>query len=184
VPLDGARQGAPEAVQVADRWHVYHNLSEDVEKAVARHRACPEEPAPEPEPEVPEEAAGGQDAPDLQQAAAAAAARRAEDSALAVRTRQRYEQVQALKARGKGIKPIMRETGLAKETVRRLYYAGAVDELLAKEGSRQPFAGEPLMRRSLACRRPARRRSRRTRMPARLGRLISQPTTAAHPPRH
>jgi hypothetical protein len=112
---DGARQGAPAAVQVADRWHIYHNLSEHVEKAVARHRGCLEEPAPEPEPE---ETAGGQAAPDLQQAAAAAAARRAEESALAVRTRQRYEQVQALRAQGKGIKPIMRETGLAKETVR------------------------------------------------------------------
>jgi len=132
---DGARQGAPEAVQVADRWHIYHNLSEHVEKAVARHRACLEEPAPEPEPE---EAAGGQDAPDLQQAAAAAAARRAEDSALAVRTRRRYEQVQALKARGKGIKPIMRETGLAKETVRRFYYAGTIDELLAKVRDGRP----------------------------------------------
>ena len=121
---DGGRQGAPEAEQVADRWHLYHNLSEHVAKAVARHRGCLEEPAPEPEPE---EAAA-----DLQQAAAAAAARRAEESALAVRTRQRYEQVQALRAQGKGIKPIMRETGLAKETVRRFYRAATADELLAK----------------------------------------------------
>jgi transposase len=128
---DGARQGAPAAVQVADRWHLYHNLSEHVAKAVARHRGCLEEPGPEPEPE-PEDAADGQAAADLQQAAAAAAARRAEESALAVRTRQRHEQVQALRAQGKGIKPIMRETGLAKETVRRFYRAGAADELLAK----------------------------------------------------
>ena len=126
---DGARQGAPQAVQVADRWHLYHNLAEHVQKAVARHRGCLEEPAPEPDPHEP---AGSQPAPDLQQAAAAAAARRAEDSALAVRTRQRYEQVQALRTQGKGIKPIMRETGLAKETVRRFYRAASADELLAK----------------------------------------------------
>jgi transposase len=132
---DGARQGAPGAVQVADRWHIYHNLSEHVEKAAARHRACLEEPVPEP---VPERPPGGRDAPDLQQAAIEAAARRAEDSALAVRTRQRYEQVQTLKASGKGIKPIMRETGLAKETVRRFYYAGTVDELLAKVRDGRP----------------------------------------------
>ena len=135
MPLDGARQGAPAAVQVADRWHIYHNLSEHVEKAVARHRGCLEEPAPEPEPE---ETPGGQAAPDLQQAAAAAAARRAEESALAVRTRQRYEQVQALRAQGKGIKPIMRETGLAKETVRRFYRAATADELLAKVRDGRP----------------------------------------------
>jgi len=91
----GARQGAPVAIQVADRWHIYHNLSEHVEKAVARHRTCLEDPEPEP---VPEETLGGRAAPDLQQAAAAAAARRAEESALSVRTRQRYEQVQALRA--------------------------------------------------------------------------------------
>jgi transposase len=126
---DGARQGAPDAIQVADRWHIYHNLAGHVEKAVARHRGCLEEPAPEPDPHEP---AGSQPAPDLQQAAAAAAARRAEDSALAVRTRQRYEQVQALRTQGKGIKPIMRETGLAKETVRRFYRAASADELLAK----------------------------------------------------
>ena len=130
---DGARQGAPEAAQVADRWHLYHNLSEHVAKAAARHRGCLEEPVPEPGPEPePEEAAGGQAAANLQQAAAAAAARRAEKSALAVRTRQRHEQVQALRAQGKGIKPIMRETGLAKETVRRFYRAATADELLAK----------------------------------------------------
>ena len=132
---DGARQGAPAAVQVADRWHIYHNLSEHVEKAVARHRGCLEEPTPEPEPG---EAPGGQAAPDLQQAAAAAAARRAAESALAVRTRQRYEQVQALRAQGKGIKPIMRETGLAKETVRRFCRAATVDELLAKARDGRP----------------------------------------------
>ncbi len=126
---DGGRQGAPEAEQVADRWHLYHNLSEHVAKTVARHRGCLEEPVPEPEPE---EAADGQAAADLQQAAAAAAARRAEESALAVRTRQRYEQVQVLRAQGKGIKPIMRETGLAKETVRRFYRAATAEELLAK----------------------------------------------------
>ncbi len=130
---DGARQGAPDAVQVADRWHIWHNLCEHTEKAAARHRSCLEEPAPRAG--SPDEE---QDTPDLQQAAIAAAARRAEDSALAVRTRERYEQVQALKAQGKGIKPIMRETGLAKETVRRFYRAAAVDELLAKVRDGRP----------------------------------------------
>ncbi len=132
---DGARQGAPEAEQVADRWHIYHNLSEHVAKAVARHRGCLEEPAPEP---GPQDADGEPSVPDPRQAAAAAAARRAEESALAIRTRQRYEQVQALRAQGQGINPIMRETGLAKETVRRFYRAGAVDELLTKVKDGRP----------------------------------------------
>jgi transposase len=114
---DGARQGAPEAEQVADRWHVYRNLSGHVAKAVARHRGRLEEPAPAPEPG---EAAGGRPAaPGPQRAAAEAAARRAEDSALAVRTRQRHELVQALKSRGKGIKPIARPTEKALRDLRR-----------------------------------------------------------------
>ena len=133
---DGARQGAPDADQVADRWHIYHNLCEHVGKAAARHRSCLEEPAPE-EPEQPA-APDARQAPDLQQAAIDAAARRVEESALAVRTRQRYDLVQSLKAQGKGIKPIKRETGLAKETVRRFYYAETVGELLVKVKDGRP----------------------------------------------
>jgi hypothetical protein len=98
-----------------------------VEKAVARHRDCLKETGQEQEP-----TAGEEPAADLQQAAAAAAQQRGADSVLARRTRERYEQVQALRAQGKGIKPVMRETGLAKETVRRFYRAGSADELLAK----------------------------------------------------
>jgi transposase len=133
---DAGRQGAPQADQVADRWHIYHNLCEHVGKAAARHRACLEEPASgEPVqasvPDAPE-------VPDPPQAAIEAAVRRAEESVLAIRTRQRYELVQSLKAQGKGIKPIKRETGLAKETVRRFYRAASVDELLAKVKDGRP----------------------------------------------
>jgi transposase len=125
---DGARQGAPGAVQVADRWHLYHNLSQHVEKTVARHRACLAEPAPEPGPPD-----AGQGAADPRQAA-----RQAEESALAARTRQRYAQVQALRAQGLGITPITARTGLARQTVRRFARAASVDELLAKAGHGRP----------------------------------------------
>jgi len=133
---DAGRQGAPQADQVADRWHIWHNLCEHAGKAAARHRACLEEPASgEPaQASVP----GAPEVPDLQQAAIEAAARRAGESVLAIRTRQRYDLVQSLKAQGMGIKPIKRETGLAKETVRRFYRADSVDELLAKVKDGRP----------------------------------------------
>ena len=34
---DGARQGAPEALQVADRWHLLKNLGEALERLLQRH---------------------------------------------------------------------------------------------------------------------------------------------------
>jgi transposase len=37
---EAARNAAPGAVQVADRWHVWRNLCEHVRDAVARHRDC------------------------------------------------------------------------------------------------------------------------------------------------
>ncbi|MCX4804626.1 ISL3 family transposase [Streptomyces sp. NBC_01214] len=53
---EGATAGAPQSVQVADRWHLWHNLSEAAERCVADHRGClqvlapdPVQPAPEPE---------------------------------------------------------------------------------------------------------------------------------------
>jgi transposase len=101
---EGAAQGAPMAVQVADRWHLWHNLAEAVERTVVRHRSCLAEPPPEPppaqDPAVPE-------------------------TGLAARTRERHAQVRAALDRGLTFTEAGRTLGLDRKTVRR--YASAAD---------------------------------------------------------
>jgi len=50
---DGATRGAPQALQIADRWHIIHNLGEALEKVLARHHAdLKRASTPEEEPQV------------------------------------------------------------------------------------------------------------------------------------
>ena len=137
---EGARAGAPEAVQVADRWHLWRNLGEAVEKTVTRHHACLREPIAEAEPVAEAEQ------PAVEASVAAAPA---EQPRLVVRTRQRYAAIQELRAAGHSIARISRELELERNTVRRFLRASSVDELLAKTTSRSTLLNgfEPYLHR-------------------------------------
>ncbi len=120
---EGSRLGAPAAVQVADRWHVWHNLCEAVDKCVARHSSHLREPA-----HVPTRAATAAAAAELERTARtgkpAGSAHRYTD-----RTRDRHHTVHELLDRGHSQRAVAKELGLSRGTVRRFARAETADEL-------------------------------------------------------
>ena len=137
---EGATRGAPQATQCADRWHLWKNLCEAVEKIVITHRGClPEPPTPTTEDTTPE---GDQ----LREQSPAGTAQGTADHTgpdstgeagpWELRLRERYAAVQALRAEGKGIRAIARELCLDRKTARRFFYATSAEDLLAKSLSR------------------------------------------------
>jgi transposase len=117
---EGARTGAPTAVQVADRFHLWRNLSEAVEKDVIAHRGDLREPAPEPV------------TPPRQPEPATPAPIQAAEPRLVTRTRERYTAVQQLLAAGDSRAQISRQLGLDPHTVRRFADAASLDDLLVR----------------------------------------------------
>lgn len=91
------REALPEAVQVADRWHLWHGLAEAAGKEVAAHSAC----------------------------WAAASATGMRTGRLAETTRQRWGQVHEMLETGVGLLDCSRRLGLALNTVKR--YARATE---------------------------------------------------------
>jgi transposase len=115
---DAARTGAPQAIQVADRWHLWHNLAQQVEKTVARHRRCVpplEVPQASHPPQAPRQVLPSESCP---------------AGGLAVRASARHQHVHDLVADGKPIAQICRELGLSRGTVRRFARAANVQDLL------------------------------------------------------
>ena len=143
---EGARNGAPAAAQVADRWHLWHNLAGHAEKTVARHRACLKEPAPS-EAASPPGTAGQEAAQHEHQEArpgvpGGPAGGSGADGRLVTRTRERYAAVHELLAVGESLHAISRSLSLSRPTVRRFARAASPGELLAegiRESKLDPF---------------------------------------------
>lgn len=112
---EGARTGAPDAVQVADRFHLWQNLAKAVEKCVAAHRACLADPAPPPAAE--DEAPPAAELPEP-------------TGKFAERAKRNHALVHALRAEGRGIREITRHLGWGHHTVQRYDRAATWQELV------------------------------------------------------
>jgi len=140
---EGARAGAPDAIQVADRWHLRHNLAGYAEKTVAGHRGCLKDqpgdddgseapgPAGTLEQGPPGQAAGTQVPPDGSLDACGRERR------LVTRTRERYAEIRRRLDAGESLSAISRVTGLDRKTVQRFARAGSAGELPGKATSRE-----------------------------------------------
>lgn len=111
---EGARQGAPAAVQVADRWHLLANLGALLERLLLRHHAALRQvPFGDPPPSPGGASAAGAGTPD-------GAPSRAERERRQRDTRReaRYRAIHALRQHNLSIRAIARRLGSSKTTVR------------------------------------------------------------------
>lgn len=119
---EAGRVGAPNAVHVADRWHIWKNLAEAVEKVVIRHGALLREPQ--------EDSSQTVAVPDMGELASDAPAEPRRSGRLSDRVRDQHAAVHDLLSQGIGLRVVARQLGLARNTVRRLAHAVTADELL------------------------------------------------------
>jgi len=118
---EAARDGAAQAVQVADRWHVWHNLCEYAGKAVARHQGCLDGPGragpqgQEPQEQGQEEQAGV-------------------PAGLEAVIRERHAAVRQLRAAGKTLPEAAAALGLSRQLTGRFWRAPDADALLKVRG--------------------------------------------------
>jgi zinc-finger of transposase IS204/IS1001/IS1096/IS1165/Transposase len=142
---EGARDGAPEAIQVADRWHLWHNLAEYAEKTVTRHRGCLQDPPAGGDSDGGTEVPGPADRPAQEPPGQAGAAEPPDgyldacgrERRLVTRTRERYAEIRGRLDAGESLSAISRATRLDRKTVQRFARVSSAEELLGKATSRE-----------------------------------------------
>ncbi len=120
---EGIEQGAPDAIQIADRWHLLKNLKDALQQLMERNRACLQAAASpnsaSEEQSVEKKADLGQKSPTKQEQASQAARQR---------RLERYQMVIKLHQLGQDVRAISRAVGLARKTVRNYLDAGSFPE--------------------------------------------------------
>jgi hypothetical protein len=111
---EAVRRAPPDAVQISDRWHLWHNLAEAVRKGVSAHSTCWAKAGP-----PPGRGETGRHHP-----------------------RERWQQVPTLRERGVGLRECARRLNLALNTVKR-YDRVAEPERLIRAPKYRPTLVDP-----------------------------------------
>lgn len=129
---DGARQGAPDAVQVADRWHLLANVGEAVERVLNRKRVQLREAAiavDRVQAETDDQAVVVAPPPSPEEAHPKTPTKaQREQAEHRDRRKARYDAIVRLHQQGMSLQRIARETGVGRKTVRRFLRAGSFPE--------------------------------------------------------
>jgi hypothetical protein len=126
VPLEGSRGGAPDAIQVAYRFHRWQNLCTAVAKTVVSCRA--DLPEPVPEPTDPQPAGPGSNL--RCETTGPASGRDTGNGRLAVRSRERHAAIHDLLAQGRNYTQISQMLGLSPHNVREFARAATADQVI------------------------------------------------------
>ncbi len=111
--IDGATLGAPQATQVADRWHILSNLGDAVEEFLIRmHIRLEDEKASSGECQMPDKPLSS---------FSATPASQHKSQARLLRKWKLYQRVQELHASGMSLRKIGEELGVARNTVRKYF---------------------------------------------------------------
>ncbi|MFI5682175.1 ISL3 family transposase [Streptomyces cellulosae] len=125
---EGAAAGAQQAVQVADRWHLWHNLSEAAERSVAQHRRCLHVLTP----------AASEPQPATVPAVDPSTSPWPRGHRFADRTRSRHAAVHALLKAGHSQRSIQRQFGMSWRTVKQFAEVATPEELFTGQWQNRP----------------------------------------------
>ena len=138
---EAARDGAPQAIQVADRWHIWHNLCEYAGQAVARHQGC-----------LGGSGCADQDGPEDQQQEEEQEEQEQErpggvPAGLEAIIRERYRAVRELRAAGNTLTGTAAALGLSRQLTGRFWRAPSAEALLKVRGVSALDPWKPYLRR-------------------------------------
>ncbi len=151
--IEGATKGAPEALQVADRWHLLKNLGDSLERLLIRHSKTLREAAKS----TPAKSTPAVEEPSQEQNPAAATSFTERSLTCHEQDRQqrrdrrlaRYEEVCALYRQGLTLRAIGKKTDIDRRTVQKFIRSGTFPEIAARpkrQSKIEPF-GHYLRRR-------------------------------------